>query len=97
MKLKNLECCFESQKTKSMQLLFYSLMFFKNNPKCDRIQVGLICMRDISKGLNKLGLKNLEQGYDYNIDKSVISKFEKNFIKLIRRIFNSKIPFKPNI
>ena len=95
-KLKNVDCCFESKKTKSMQLLFYSLMFLKNNPECDRLQVGLICMRDISKGLNKLGLKNLEQGYDYNIDKSVISKFEKNLENLITEIFNSKVPFKPN-
>ncbi len=71
-------------------------MFLKNNPECDRLQVGLICMRDISKGLNKLGLKNLEQGYDYNIDKSVISKFEKNLENLITEIFNSKVPFKPN-
>ena len=95
-KLKNVDSCFESKKTKSMQLLFYSLMFLKNNPECDRLQVGLICMRDISKGLNKLGLKNLEQGYDYNIDKSVISKFEKNLENLITEIFNSKVPFKPN-
>ena len=95
-KLKNVDSCFVSQKTKSMQLLCYSLMFLKNNPKCERVQAGLICLRDISKGFNKFGLKNLEDGYDYNIDESVISKFEKNLENVIKEIFDSKVPFKPN-
>ena len=41
-------------KTKSMQLLCYGLMFLKTHKKHKKIQAGLLCFRDVKKGLATL-------------------------------------------
>ena len=48
--LRNMDSVFDEQKTKSMQLLCYGLMFLKPI-KNIKIQAGLLCFRDVKKGL----------------------------------------------
>ena len=47
--VKSIESCFGLTHLKCMQLLFYSLMFFKNNKTCKNVHAGLISFRSLCR------------------------------------------------
>ena len=92
--LRDMDSVFDEQKTKSMQLLCYCLMFLKTHKKYKKIQAGLLCLRDIKKGFIKLSLKKQGKVSDFEIVKEEVSSFEKRLKVLISEILNPKTPFK---
>ena len=91
--VKSIESCFGLTHLKCMQLLFYSLMFFKNNKTCKNLHAGLISFRDLNKGLMKFGIRQSSNEIDHNIDEIKLKEFEKKLKKLILEIMDPNIPF----
>ena len=78
--IKDIDFCLDVINTKSMQLMCYALMYFKNFPKCDNIEAGLISFRDLRKGFMKFGVRQSGKEMDHLIDKRKVDDFEKNLI-----------------
>ena len=95
--IKDIDFCLDVTNTKSMQLMCYALMYFKNFPKCDNIEAGLISFRDLRKGFMKFGVRQSGKEMDHLIDKRKVDDFEKNLKKLILEIMDPKINFKKEI
>ena len=91
--VKNISSCFGAKHLKSMQLLCYALMYFKNNPKCLDMEAGLISFRDLNKGLMKFGTKESLKKIDHKIDLKKIEEFEMYLKDLILEIMNPNYPF----
>lgn len=91
--VKDISSCFGAKHLKSMQLLCYALMYFKNNPKCLNIEAGLISLRDLNKGLMKFGTKESLKKIDHKIDSKKIEEFEMYLKDLILEIMNPNYPF----
>ena len=91
--VKDISSCFGAKHLKSMQLLCYALMYFKNNPKCLDMEAGLISFRDLNKGLMKFGTKESLKKIDHKIDLKKIEKFEMYLKDLILEIMNPNYPF----
>ena len=92
--IKNMDSCFDLANIKSMQLMCYALMYFKNFPKCSNVEAGLVSLRDLRKGVMKFGIKQMGKDKDYLIDTRKIVEFEKKLKQLIIEIMNPKINFK---
>ena len=92
--LRDMDSVFDEQKTKSMQLLCYGLMFLKTHKKYKKIQAGLLCFRDLKKGLIKLNLKKSGKVSEFDIAKEEILSFEKKLKLLISKILNPKTNFR---
>jgi len=92
--INDMNSCFDLANTKSMQLMCYALMYFKNFPKCINVQAGLISLRDLRKGVMKFGVRQIGKDKDHLIDKMKIVEFEKKLKQLIIEIMNPKINFK---
>ena len=95
--VKSIESCFGLTHLKCMQLLFYSLMFFKNNKTCKNVHAGLISFRDLNKGLMKFGIRQSSTEIDHNIDEIKLKEFEKKLKKLILEIMDPNIPFSSKV
>ena len=95
--IKDMDSCLDATNTKSMQLMCYALMYFKNFPKCVNVEAGLISLRDLRKGIMKFGVSQTGKEKDHLIDKKKIVEFEKKLKKLIIEIMNPKINFKKAI
>jgi len=95
--IKDMDSCLDATNTKSMQLMCYALMYFKNFPKCVNVEAGLISLRDLRKGIMKFGVRQTGKEKDHLIDKKKIVEFEKKLKKLIIEIMNPKINFKKAI
>ena len=91
--LTDIDSCMELANTKSMQLMCYALMYFKNFPKTTNIEAGLISFRDLGKGIMKFGVRK-EKKEDNRIDRLKITEFEKKLNNLILEIMDPKINFK---
>ena len=95
--IKDMDSCLDVTNTKSMQIMCYALMYFKNFPKCNNAEAGLISFRDLRKGVMKFGTRESGKGIDHLIDKKKTVEFEKKLKKLIIEIMNPKINFKKAI
>ena len=91
--VKSIESCFGLTHLKCMQLLFYSLMFFKNNKTCKNLQAVLISFRDLNKGMMKLGIKESSAPPNHLINSAIIEEFEGLIKNLILEIMNPTHPF----
>ena len=94
--VKNLEDCFNKTNLKSMQLLCYVLMYFKNSSKVLKSEAAIISLRDLNKGLINFGVKESSTKTDYIIDKDKIKIFEKKINELVLEIMDPNIPFVKN-
>ncbi len=95
--IKDMDSCLDVANTKSMQIMCYALMYFKNFPKCTNAEAGLISLRDLRKGVMKFGIRESGKKIDHLIDKKKTVEFEKKLKKLIIEIMNPKINFKKAI
>ena len=91
--VKEMSSCFATTQLKSMQLLCYALMYFKNNPKCNHVKAGLISFRDLNKGLMKFGIKESSEKINHKIDSQKIKEFEKGLKDLILEIMDPNRSF----
>lgn len=91
--IKGISSCFDVSHLKSMQLLCYALMYFKNNPECVNLEAGLISFRDLNKGLMKFGIKESSNTLNYRIDSIKINEFEKAIKNLIMEIMDPNHSF----
>ena len=94
--VKNLEDCFNKTNLKSMQLLCYVLMYFKNSSKALKSEAAIISLRDLNKGLINFGVKESSTKIDYILDKDKIKIFEKKINELVLEIMDPNIPFVKN-
>ena len=94
--VKKLEDCFNKTNLKSMQLLCYVLMYFKNSSKVLKSEAAIISLRDLNKGLINFGVKESSTKIDYIIDKDKIKIFEKKINELVLEIMDPNIPFVKN-
>ncbi|MDG1052775.1 MAG: PD-(D/E)XK nuclease family protein, partial [Flavobacteriaceae bacterium] len=94
--VKNLEDCFNKTNLKSMQLMCYVLMYFKNSSKVLKSEAAIISLRDLNKGLINFGVKESSTKTDYIIDKDKIKIFEKKINELVLEIMDPNIPFVKN-
>jgi ATP-dependent helicase/DNAse subunit B len=94
--VKSLEDCFNKTNLKSMQLLCYVLMYFKNSSKVLKSEAAIISLRDLNKGLINFGVKESSTKTDYIIDKDKIKIFEKKINELVLEIMDPNIPFAKN-
>ena len=91
--VKDMPSCFATTHLKSMQLLCYTLMYFKNNPKCNHVKAGLISFRDLNKGLIKFGIKESSKKINHKIDSQKIKEFENRLKDLILEIMDPNRSF----
>jgi hypothetical protein len=94
--VKNLEDCFNKTHLKSMQLMCYVLMYFKNSPKVLKSEAAIISLRDLNKGLINFGVKESSIKTDYVIGKDKIKIFQKKLNELVLEIMDPNIPFVKN-
>lgn len=91
--VKEMSSCFTPIHLKSMQLLCYALIYFKNNPKCSFLEAGLISFRDLNKGLMKFGIKESSEKINHKIDSQKIKEFEKSLKDIIVEIMDPNRSF----
>ena len=91
--VKEMSSCFGTTHLKSMQLLCYALIYFKNNPKCSSLEAGLISFRDLNKGLMKFGIKESLEKINHKIDSQKIKEFEKSLKDIIVEIMDPNRSF----
>jgi len=91
--VKEMSSCFGTTHLKSMQLLCYALIYFKNNPKCSSLEAGLISFRDLNKGLMKFGIKESSEKINHKIDSQKIKEFEKSLKDIILEIMDPNRSF----
>ena len=81
--------CKDPLRTKAMQLMCYSWMYFRST-KCEKISVGIISFRNLSKGLMTLKIKNSQSDL---IDSLSIDNFEEELKNLVNEIMDPKVDF----
>ena len=91
--VKTLSSSFDLSHLKAMQLLCYALMYFKNNPKCNNLEAGLISFRDLNKGMMKLGIKESSAPPNHLVNSAIIEEFEGLIKNLILEIMDPTHPF----
>ena len=91
--VKTLSSSFDLSHLKAMQLLCYALMYFKNNPKCNNLEAGLISFRDLNKGMMKLGIKEASAPPNHLVNSAIIEEFEGLIKNLILEIMDPTHPF----
>ncbi len=80
----------ENTLSKSLQLLVYSLLFFKENPEYRQaFLAGIFSLRNQMKGFMSLNFEGKETLTSEDLD-----KFEKILIELFKEIFDKNIEFK---
>ena len=81
--------CKDPLRTKAMQLMCYSWMYFRS-AKCEKISAGIISFRNLSKGLMTLKIKNSQSDL---IDSLSIDNFEEELKNLVNEIMDPKVDF----
>ena len=76
----------EQKHGKTFQLLFYTYLYWKNNPSARQIIPGIYSMRAISSGFITT---SLPEGADENL----IPEFEKVLTEIISQLFDAELPF----
>ena len=95
--VKTLSSSFDLSHLKAMQLLCYALMYFKNNPKCNNLEAGLISFRDLNKGMMKLGIKEASAPPNHLVNSAIIEEFEGLIKNLILEIMDPTHPFTDSV
>ena len=95
--VKTLSSSFDLSHLKAMQLLCYALMYFKNNPECNKLEAGLISFRDLNKGMIKFGIKESSAPPNHLINSAIIEEFEGLIKNLILEIMDPNHPFTDSV
>ena len=95
--VKTLSSSFDLSHLKAMQLLCYALMYFKNNPECNKLEAGLISFRDLNKGMMKFGIKESSAPPNHLINSAIIEEFEGLIKNLILEIMDPNHPFTDSV